>query len=219
MKKLIGRKNGMEQLYNKFGNIVTVTKIKINPCIIIDYRTKKDNGYDAVQLGTENKKIKNVTKAIIGHCQKKLGKTIEYNDKYVPKIIREFRIKEDEHSLDIGKLIEVDVFNIGEFVDIIGTTKGRGFQGVVKRYGFRGGRASHGGGLGRKPGSVGCCATPSNIYKGRKMPGHMGNNRRTILNIRIEKIEQDKGLLYVKGSIPGPNNGIVLIRLSNYINK
>lgn len=209
MKILIGKKVGMTQIYNDKDVIIPTTIIQSNSCVVIDILNKQRNGYSAVQLGYGMKKNKNSSKAVIGHCNK-----ANYDENCVPQIIKEFRV-ENKIDLEIGNKIEVDTFDTGEFVNITGVSKGRGFQGVVRRYGFKGIRASHGSGYSRRPGSSGHRTFPGNVIKGKKFPGQMGNYRSTISNLKIEKIDKDENLIYVKGAIPGPNNGIVLISLSN----
>ena len=205
MKGLIGKKIGMTQLYDKTGKVSPVTVVEVGPCTVIEQLTSEKNGYSAVQLGFGKKKAKNVTKAVQGHCEKS-GRS-----ENPPIVIKEFRLDKDS-DLEIGSELSADIFAENEFVDVIGTTKGRGFQGVVKRYNFAGGRYSHGGGWKRKPGSIGQCEFPGRVDKGKKMPGHMGNARRTIQNLKIVRIDAKDNLIFIKGGIPGPNGGIVVVR-------
>lgn len=205
MKSLIGKKLGMSQVYNEIGQLTPVTVIQAGPCTVIDTMTVEHNGYTAVQLGFGEKKAKNVSKPVKGHCAK------SGRDNNPPAIIREFRTKE-EPKVEIGSTLTVEQFNENEFVDISGTTKGRGFQGVVKKYNFGGGRYSHGGGWKRKPGSIGQCESPAHVDKGKKMPGQMGNAKRTIQNLKIIRVVKEDNLLYIKGAIPGPTGGYVFVR-------
>jgi large subunit ribosomal protein L3 len=205
MKGLIGKKIGMTQLYDEKGKVTPVTVIEAGPCTVIDQMTQERNGYSALQLGYGSKKAKNVSKAVKGHCAKS---GLEENP---PKIIREIRNQEDSDA-EAGSVLTVEQFSENEFVDVSGTTKGRGFQGVVKRYNFGGGRYSHGGGWKRKPGSIGQCESPAHVDKGRKMPGHMGTAKRTIQNLKIVRIDKADNLIFIKGAIPGPNGGIVIVR-------
>ncbi|OGV52727.1 MAG: 50S ribosomal protein L3 [Lentisphaerae bacterium GWF2_44_16] len=206
MKKgLIGKKIGMTQVYNEKGTLVPVTVIEAGPCVVLDLKTKEKNGYSSIQLGFGEKKVKNVSKAIVGTC-KKAGR-----ENRPPCKIAEVRLDADS-DLQIGAELKTDIFAANEFVDIIGITKGRGFQGVVKRYNFAGGRASHGGGWHRRTGSIGQKEMPGNIVKGKRMPGQMGNERRTIQNLLVVKVSPEENLLFVKGAVPGPNGGIVHVK-------
>lgn len=205
MKGLLGKKIGMTQVYNERGDVVSVTAIQAGPCTVMALRTMERDGYSALQLGFSTKKIKNVSKAIQGHI-----KAAGYSDK-APAWIREVRLDAPVQQKP-GDTISVDIFAPGEIVDVTGTTKGRGFQGVVKRYRFAGGKASHGGAWLRRPGSVGMKASPAKIYKGRRLPGHMGNARKTIQNLKIVEIRKDDHVIMVKGAVPGPIGGFVLIR-------
>lgn len=206
MKKgLIGKKIGMTQVYNEKGTLVPVTVIEAGPCVVLDLKTKEKNGYSSIQLGFGEKKAKNVSKAIIGTC-KKAGR-----ENRPPCKIAEVRLETDS-DLQIGAELKSDIFAANEFVDIIGITKGRGFQGVVRRHNFAGGRASHGGGWHRRTGSIGQKELPGNIIKGKRMPGQMGNDRRTIQNLLVVKVSPEENLLFVKGAVPGPNGGIVQVK-------
>lgn len=205
MKGLIGKKIGMTQVFDEKGVFVPVTVLQAGPCVVLDIKTKDKHGYSAIQLGFGERKVKNVSKAIKGHCRNAKC------ENQPPAKICEFRMDEDT-DLEIGSLTNADIFQVDEFVDIIGKTKGRGFQGVVKRYNFKGGRYSHGGGWKRKGGSIGQCEFPGRVAKGKKMPGQMGNIRRTIQSLRIVKVIADDNLLFIKGAVPGPNGGFVLIR-------
>ncbi len=207
MKGLLGKKLGMTQLYDEKGKITPVTVIEAGPCTVMDLMTVEKNGYSAIQLGFGEKKAKNVTKPVLGHYAK------SNSAEKPPKKVKEFRTEANPEA-EIGSKLTVEQFNVNEFVDVVGTTKGRGFQGVVKRYNFGGGRASHGGGWERKPGSIGMKEKPGNVQKGKKMPGHMGNERRTIQNLEIVRIDKADNLLFIKGAIPGPTGGIVVVKAS-----
>jgi len=205
VKGIIGRKLGMTQTYGEDGRVVPVTVIEAGPCTVLALRTPEKNGYCALQLGFGQRKAKNVSKAVRGHVAAAgLGDT-------PPAAIREIRLN-DPPGAAIGETIKVDIFAPDEFVDVTSRTKGRGFQGVVKRWRFAGGRASHGGGGLRRPGSIGMCVDPGRIYRGRKMPGHMGNRQRTVQNLKVVDVRADDNLLLVKGSVPGPNGGAVIVR-------
>ena len=204
MKGLIGKKIGMTQVYDETGKVTPVTVIQTGPCTVISQMTKENNGYSAVQLGFGEKKAKNVSEALKGHCAKS-GKA-----ENPPAVIREFRAEKDA-KFELGSVLTVEQFKENEFVDVYGTTKGRGFQGVVKRYKFAGGRASHGGGWIRRPGSSGQRTWPAKVDRNKRRPGHMGNVKRTVQNLQVMRISKEDSLLYVKGAIPGPTGGVVIV--------
>ena len=203
MKCLIGKKVGMTQIYDEAGVLIPVTVIEAGPCVVTAVKTAERDGYTALQLGFGSRKAKNVTKAVAGH----LGKAGVTGDR-LPAVLREFRTAE---VLDLGSEVKADVFAEGEFIDVVGTTKGRGFQGVVKRWNFGGGRASHGGAWERRPGSIGCCEWPGRVNKGKRMAGHYGNDRRTVQNLKIVKVMAEDNVLLVRGAVPGANGGILLL--------
>lgn len=205
MKGIIGKKMGMTQVYTDAGVLVPVTVVEAGPCNVLAVRTKTENGYSAVQLGYGIAKTKNVSKAILGHVAK-----AGLQEK-PPRKIKEFRTKEDP-TIEVGAVVTADTFEKDEFVDITATSKGCGFAGVVRRWHFGGGRASHGGGWTRRPGSIGMRSMPGKVYKGRKMPGHYGNDKCTIQNLKIVQVRAEDNLLFIKGSIPGPVGGVVLVR-------
>ena len=204
-KGLIGKKLGMTHIYTEDGVAVPVTAIEVGPCPVISLRTQKRNGYSALQLGFGSRKVKNVTKPVLRTLKEA---KLESNP---PMIIREIRLEEDS-TASVGDVLKADIFAKDEFVDVTGQTKGRGFAGVVRRWKFGGGRASHGGARVRRSGSIGMCAAPGKVYKGRKMPGHMGDVRQTILNLKVMDVRPDVNLLLVKGSIPGANGCFVIVR-------
>jgi len=199
---LIGKKVGMTQLLNGDGTVVPVTVIQAGPCVVVQKKTVQTDGYDAVQLGfVEFIKPKNVNKPQAGHFKK--------SNTAPARILRETQSIGD--APNPGDTIKVDIFNDLQSVDIIGTSKGRGFAGFVKRHHFRGGRASHGSMFHRAPGSIGSSAFPSRVWKGMRMAGHMGNQRVTVRNIQVVRVDQENNLLYVRGAVPGPNGGYVLV--------
>lgn len=204
MKGLIGRKLGMSQIYTDDGKLHGVTVIEAGPCRVLALRTPEMDGYSALQLGFGFRKAKNVSRAVKGHLAEAGAEDTP------PECIREIRTEAVENT-SVGDTLTVDIFSPEDFVDVTGRTKGRGFQGVVKRWNFGGGRASHGGGWTRKPGSIGMCVSPGKIYKGRKMPGHMGNARRTVQNLCILQVREEDNLIFVKGSVPGPAGGMVIV--------
>jgi len=200
---LIGKKLGMTQIFWEDGAAIPVTVIEVGPCVVLQKKTKKTDGYDAVQLGFSRRKEKKTTKALKGHFKKA--------DKGYFQFIREFRTDTPD-DYEIGQELNADIFGVGDRVDVIGTTKGKGFAGVIKRHGFHGGRATHGSMFHRAPGSIGASAYPSRVFKGTKLPGRMGNQRKTIQNLTVVGIRTDRNLILVKGAVPGARNGIVLIK-------
>jgi len=199
---LLGKKLGMSQIFTDEGDLVPVTIVQAGPCAVTQIKTKERDGYDAVQLGFEDKK-RNATKPLNGHF-KRSGTTPRRH-------IREFALPSTPELAEGGD-VKTDVFQTGELVDVRGTTKGRGFAGVVRRYRFGGGPASHGHTSHRRVGAIGQCADPSEVWKGQGMPGQMGAVTRSVQNLRIVKIDPEKNLLFIRGAIPGPNGGIVEVR-------
>lgn len=208
---LIGKKIGMTQIFDESGNVIPVTVIQAGPCTVVQKKTAERDGYAVVQLGYEEvTKLKRVTKPLEGHFQKRGVSPF--------RVLREFRFDESS-AIKEGDQFSVDIFQPGERVDVIGTSKGKGFAGVVKRWGFRGGKASHGSMFHRAPGSIGASAFPSRVVKGKKLPGHMGNRRVTVKNLTVVRADKEQNLLLVKGAVPGANGGIILIRKSNFKSK
>jgi len=202
---IIGKKIGMTQIYHEDGTAVPATVIKAGPCVVVQHKTAGKDGYDAVQLGfVEEKPPKKVNKPMRGHFEK-AG---------VPptRILREFRVQADGEALNVGDTVLVDQFATGDLVHVVGTTKGRGFAGFVKRHHFHGGRATHGSMFHRAPGSIGASSYPSRVWPGTRMTGHMGMTRQTARNLRVVAVDLEKHLLLVRGSVPGPNGGYVLIK-------
>jgi large subunit ribosomal protein L3 len=205
MKKgLIGRKLGMTQIFSEEGTSIPVTVIEVEPSVVIQKKTVATDGYDAVQLGYGRVRQKNVTKALQGHFRKA--------DKGLFRTLREIRTPAEGH--EPGQEFQADIFKIGDYVDVVGTTVGKGFAGCVKRHGFRGGRATHGSMFHRAPGSIGASAEPSRVFKGKKMPGQMGNERKTIQNLLVMGVRPDRNLILIKGSVPGCKKGIVIVQQS-----
>ena len=202
-KGLLGKKLGMTQVFDENGAAVPVTIIEAGPCFVTQIRTINKNGYSAVQLGFEEVQDKRLSKGQLGHLER---------TKLPPlKFLREFRIK----SLDIkvGDKVDVSQFEVGKRVDVVGTSKGKGFAGTVKRYHFRGGPKTHGqSDRLRAPGSVGATTTPGRVFKGKKMPGHMGNQRVSSQNVKVILVDAEKNLMAVNGSVPGPKGGLVMIK-------
>ncbi len=204
MKGLIGKKLGMTQVYDENGALVPVTVIEAGPCPVLALRTAKADGYSAVQIGFGKRKLKNVSAAERGHAAKA---GLQDNP---PAEIREVRLTEDP-GMAVGEVLKADIFAANELVDICGITKGRGFQGVVRRWGFGGGRETHGGAWTRRPGSIGMRAEPGKIYKGRRMPGQMGNVRRTVQGLRIVAVRPAENIIMVKGAVPGSKGCLVMV--------
>jgi large subunit ribosomal protein L3 len=202
IKGLIGKKLGMTQIFSDEGASVPVTVIKVEPSVVIQKKTRETDGYDAIQLGYGRMKQHNVTKALQGHFKKA--------DKGLFRVLREFNM--DLEGCEPGQELNAEMFSPGDYVDVVGTTKGKGFAGVVKRHGFRGGRATHGSMFHRAPGSIGASADPSRVFKGTKLPGHMGCERKTVQNLLVWAVRPDMNVILVRGAVPGSKNGFVLIK-------
>lgn len=205
---LIGIKKGMTQIFKDDGTLVPVTLLEVGPCVVTQVKTRDKDGYDSVQMGLVSPgKVKGVTKPRKGHFEK-AG---------VPatKILREFEIADEKAELKAGDRFSVDIFKDVKTVDITGTSKGKGFQGVMKRWGFHGGKATHGSMFHRAPGSIGAAADPSRVYKGTKMPGQYGNEKITVKRLNVVEIDEEKNLMAVKGAVPGAKNGYVFVRISD----
>ncbi len=203
---IIGKKVGMTQTFDDKGTVSPVTIITAGPCIVIQRKSMEKDGYVSVQIGfQEEKELKKANKPIQGH----------FNKAGVPpvKFIREFPIDEQSEVKE-GDQFFVDMFSVGDKVDVIGTSKGKGFAGVIKRWGFKGGKATHGSMFHRRPGSIGASAYPSRVMKGKKLPGQMGNKRVSIKNLTVLEADKEKNLLVVSGSIPGAAGGYLLIKKS-----
>jgi large subunit ribosomal protein L3 len=200
---LIGKKLGMTGLFTSEGKYTPVTAVQVGPCVVAQIKTVATDGYNALQLGFGEKKKSRVNKALEGHF-KKSGET-----RFA--FLREVYVN-DPNEYGLGQTINIDIFNIGEYIDVTGTTKGRGFSGVIKRHGFHGGKKTHGSHSHRIPGSIGCSATPAKVIKGKKMPGQFGNTRKTIRNLEIVDIRPEENLILIKGAIPGSRNGVVEIK-------
>jgi large subunit ribosomal protein L3 len=205
---IIGKKLGMTQIFAPDGTVTPVTVVKAGPCVVVQRKTVSTDGYEAVQLGfVEEKTPKRVNKPMKGHFEKAgLPPT---------KILREFRLESAGEGVNVGDKVLVDQFSENDVIDVIGTSKGRGFAGFVKRHGFGGGRATHGSMFHRAPGSIGASAYPSRVIKGTRMAGHMGVERKTIRNLKIMKVNPDENILLIRGAIPGPNGAYVLIKKKN----
>ncbi len=201
---IIGKKVGMTQVYSDDGRALPVTVIEAGPCVVVQRKSKDGDGYSAVQLGlVEQKKIKRVTKPMKGHFDKA---------ELPPcRVLRELPVAEDA-EVKVGDKVSVELFAPGDKINIVGTSKGRGFQGVMKRHGFGGGKASHGSMFHRAPGSIGQSAYPSRVLKGTRMPGHTGSERVTVKNLEVVRVDAGNNLLVVHGSVPGAGGSYVVIR-------
>lgn len=218
MKRILGKKVGMAQLFDEQGNVVPVTVIEAGPCYVTQVKTRETDGYDAIQMGFDLIKENRLKRPQSGH----LG-LLKTSDKHpvrrefpteVPplRFLREFRAKE-VGEFELGAKITVEQFQKGDRVDVVGKTKGRGFAGVMKRHGFGGGPITHGqSDRQRSPGSIGATSTPGRVFKGMRMPGRMGNHRVTSQNLEVVRVDAEHNLLAVKGSVPGPKGGLVLIK-------
>lgn len=204
MPGLIGRKLGMTQIFDEDGTAVGVTVLEVGPCRVVQMKTRERDGYDAVQLGFGRVKESRARKPAAGHAARA-------GLDHVPEVLAEFEFEGEE--LEPGQELTVELFEVGSKVKISGRTKGRGFQGVVKRHGFGGGRGSHGGtSILRAPGSIGAGTDPSRVIKGMRMGGRMGGKTRTAMNRKVVRVDPEKNLLMVRGSVPGARNNIVIVR-------
>tara|TARA_B100001248_G_scaffold104286_1_gene77731 strand:+ start:167 stop:805 length:639 start_codon:yes stop_codon:yes gene_type:complete len=203
---LIATKEGMTRLFQEDGKSLPVSVLKVDTNFISQIKTKQSDGYDSIQLSTKEQKEKNQTKSKIGHFSK--------NNLSLKKHIKEFRLDESElDGLELGKEFDVNIFEEGQLVDVSGISKGKGFAGTVKRWNFATQDATHGNSLAhRKPGSIGQCQTPGRVWKGKKMAGHMGSEKKTVQNLRVVKIDEENSLLLVQGAIPGFNGSSVIIK-------
>ena len=201
---IIGKKLGMTQIFAADGTVTPVTVVKAGPCVVVQRKTVSTDGYEAVQLGfVDDKSPKNINKPMKGHFDK-AG---------IPptKVLKELRIQNGEEAT-VGDKILIDQFAANDLVEVVGTSKGRGFAGFMKRHGFSGGRASHGSMFHRAPGSIGQSAYPSRVIKGTKMAGHMGVERKTVKNLKVMQVNAEENLLLIRGALPGPTGSIVLIK-------
>ena len=201
---IIGRKIGMTQVYAEDGRAIPVTVLQTGPCVVVQRKSKEKDGYSAVQLGlVEDRKVKRVTKAMKGHFDKASLPPC--------RVLREFRVDGGDEA-KVGDKVSVEQFSPGDSIQVMGTSKGKGFQGVVKRHHFRGGAATHGSMFHRAPGSIGASAYPSRVLKGMRAGGHMGSDRVTARNLTVVRVDADKNILVVKGSVPGAGGSYVVIR-------
>ena len=204
MSGIIGKKLGMTQIFDEAGAVVPVTVIEAGPCPVVQVRSAAKDGHTAVQLGFGRQKDKRASRAEKGHA-------LKAGLDAAPAVLKEFRF--DADAPEVGATITVDGFEKGGRVKVTGVTKGRGFAGVMKRHGFAGGRASHGATrIHRAPGSIGAGTNPSRVIKGKRMPGHLGDEQQTVRNLLVAKVDAERNPLYVRGAVPGPVNGVVYIQ-------
>lgn len=200
---LLGRKIGMTQIFRPNGEVVPVTVIELGPCVVTQIRTMDRDSYESVQVGFGDIKAKSLTKPEQGHLAK-AGRLVRY--------LREFGA-DNVNDYQVGQVLDAGVFSAGQIVDVTGTSKGRGFQGVVKRYGFSGGPKTHGqSDRHRAPGSIGAGTDPGHVFKGTRMAGRMGNKRVTVQNLQVVEVLPDRNLVLIRGSVPGAKNGLVMVR-------
>jgi len=205
MKGILGKKVGMTQIFDDRGEVIPVTVIEAGPCFVAQIKTVERDGYSAIQLGFEETKPKHLTRPQMQHLQKSELPPLRH--------LREFRDVDDNGEYAEGQKLTVDIFEPGEYVDVAGTSKGRGFAGVVKRYGFSGGPKTHGqSDRLRAPGSIGACTTPGRVFKGKRMPGRMGGDRVTAQGLKVVLVDAERNLLAVRGAVPGAKNGLLMIR-------
>ncbi|MDE5994907.1 MAG: 50S ribosomal protein L3 [Oscillospiraceae bacterium] len=205
MKKgLIGKKIGMTQLFDEKGKVIPVTVVEAGPCTVVQKKTVENDGYAAVQIGFGDVKVQRVNKPQAGHFKKA--------DVAPKKVLREFRL-EDTDSVNVGDVLKADTFAVGDRVDVVGTSKGKGTAGAIKRWNFSRLKETHGTGpVARHAGSLGACSDPSRVFKGKKLAGHLGAERVTVQNLDIVKVDAENNLIAIKGAVPGPKGGIVVIK-------
>lgn len=204
MEGLLGKRVGMTQIFADDGTMIPVTVVEAGPCLVVQRKTREQDGYDAVQLGlVEARPVKGATQPMGGHF-KKAGVA-------PTRVLREFAVDADS-ELAAGDQVKASIFAVDDYVDVVGTSKGKGFQGVMKRHGFSGGRATHGSMFHRAPGSIGQASDPSRVFPGTRMPGQTGNKRVTVKNLKVVKIDEEKNLIYLRGAVPGSSAGYLALR-------
>ncbi len=202
-KGIIGKKIGMTQIFDEKGNVVPVTVIEAGPCVVVQKKTVENDGYAAIQMGFGDVSAKRVNKPMKGHFDK--------SDVAPKKTLREFRL-ENCDALNVGDIVKADTFAAGDRVDVVGTSKGKGYAGAIKRWNFHRLKESHGTGpVARHAGSMGACSSPSRVYKGMKGAGHLGAERVTVQNLDVVKVDPENNLIAVRGAVPGPRGGVVLL--------
>ena len=204
-KAIIGRKIGMSQIFDEAGKVIPVTVIEAGPCVVVQKKTEEKDGYNAVQLGFQDVAERKLSKPEQGHLKQAEGP--------MKKVLKEFKLNKSA-EMNVGDEIKADTFAKGDHIDVTGISKGKGFQGRIKRWGQRRGPMTHGSHFQRHPGSIGQCAYPARVLKGVKMAGHMGNERVTVKNLSVVRIDAEQNLILVKGAVPGAKNGLVAIRMA-----
>ena len=202
-KAIIGKKIGMTQLFDQAGKVIPVTVVEAGPCVVTQKKTIENDGYESVQIGYGEITEKHLTKPLKGHFAKA--------DVAAKKYLREFRL-DDCSAVNVGDLIKADAFVVGEKVDVTAKSKGHGYAGTIKRWGTHRGPMTHGSHYHRGPGSLGACSSPSRVFKGKRLPGHYGVDKVTIQNLSLVKIDTERNLLLVKGSVPGPKGGLLMVK-------
>lgn len=206
VKSILGRKVGMTQVFDENGRIVPVTVVAAGPCTVVQIKTAEKDGYSAIQVGMEEQKPKRLTKPVLGHFSKHSVKPF--------RVLRELRTLEGD-AYTVGQTFGAEVMDGVAWVDVTGVSKGKGYQGVIKRHKARGGDHSHGSMFYRAPGSIGASSDPSRVLKGVKMPGHMGDDRVTAVKLKLVKVDAQRGLLLIRGAVPGANRSLVVVRASH----
>lgn len=209
-KAILGKKIGMTQIFNEKGQIVPVTVIEAGPMTVVQKKTVDKDGYDSIQVGFGDKKEKRAVKPELGHF-KKAGVSAK-------RFLKEFRL-EDSNNYEVGQTIKADVFTAGDRIDAVGTSKGKGFAGAIKRWNQSRGPMTHGSRYHRAPGSMGATSSPSRSFKGKRLPGHMGAARITVQNLTVVRVDADKNLILVKGAVPGPKGGLIVLKDSVKVGK
>ena len=202
-KGIIGRKIGMTQIFDENGKVIPVTVVEAGPCVVVQKKTVENDGYDAVQMGFGDRRAAKVTKPLKGHFAK--------GDVAPKRVLKDFRF-DDCSALNVGDIVKADTFANGDYVDVMGISKGKGYQGTIKRFGSARLKESHGTGpVARHAGSMGACSSPSRIFKGKMMPGHTGSERVTVQNLIVAKVDAENNLIAIRGAVPGPKGGTVVI--------
>jgi large subunit ribosomal protein L3 len=205
MKGILGKKVGMTQIFDDRGEVIPVTVIEAGPCFVAQIKTVERDGYSAVQLGFEETRPKQLTRPQLQHLRKSDLPPLRY--------LREIKMDGDDAGVEEGQKVTVDIFQVGDYVDVTGTSKGRGFAGVVKRHGFRGGPKTRGqSDRHRTPGSIGACKFPGRVFKGKRMPGRMGGDRVTVQGLKIMMVDPERNLLALQGAVPGAKNGFLIVQ-------
>ncbi|MEW6487717.1 MAG: 50S ribosomal protein L3 [Thermodesulfobacteriota bacterium] len=202
-KGLLGRKLGMTQVFVGGEELIPVTVVEAGPCTVIQKKTRDTDGYDAIQIGFEEVKAHRVTRPALGHFKKAGSGAL--------RLLREIRV-DNAADYEVGQVLKVDMFQPGDRIDVIGVSKGKGYQGVMKRHGFGGGRGSHGSMFHRRPGAIGAHESPGKVFKGKKLAGQMGNRRVTVQNLQVVEVDTDRNLIMIRGAVPGAKHGALMLR-------